>query len=202
MAGGEQKDKKDTNFDEIYNEESTPIKKSSNTLEVDSYTQFDSYSFTTDTKFQDLVKLTTESSKFSSLPQEQKDKSITKLQGKYFKKYINSLFDYDEYLKYKSKQEITDPSLQSPPPPTPYSKSYLDVIQKLQNNEEPTDIKKVDDKPKSSKPNLTASKVIKKPKPWEKKKKEDIEETKDDVKEEDTSTKEVVLEETKNDVNM
>eukprot|EP01080_Neovahlkampfia_damariscottae_P004182 gene4182-7492_t len=53
---------------------------------------------------------------------------------------------------------------------SPYSKEYMNIINTLQTGLGSFDISTVDDKPKSTNPKFTDSKIEKKLKPWEKKK--------------------------------
>jgi hypothetical protein len=165
-------------FDEIYtNIENVEKKETTEDLEPlpvidleqkkkEIFEKFENYDFLNDQKYQELLEFSIKKGTFNDMDEETIEKAKVKLQGKYFSKNIDqsNLFSYDEFLETKKGKENVETM------ETPYSQDFVNIVTKLQNGEEFQDVKIIDDKPKSSTPKLTESKLKKKVKPWEKKK--------------------------------
>jgi hypothetical protein len=167
-------------FDEIYSNVEKVEKKDETTEEIEPvavvdleqkkkeiFEKFESYDFLNDQKYQELLEFSIKKGTFDNMDEETVEKAKSKLQGKYFSKNIDqsNLFSHDEYLERSKKEKENVETME-----TPYSQDFVNIVTKLQNGEEFQDVKIIDDKPKSSTPKLTESKLKKKVKPWEKKK--------------------------------
>lgn len=158
-------EKQKEKFDDLYSQEKVPEPLESKTLE-DIFKKFEEYKFDDDPKYKESFEFTKE--KLQNLEGEELEKAILRFKEKYYQRYVDQTFDIDAYLEYRENSNVT-----------PYSKSYIDIITKLQNNETIEGIQKIDDKPKTNAKSSTP-KVNKKSKPWEKKK------IKEENKEEET----------------
>eukprot|EP01080_Neovahlkampfia_damariscottae_P002799 gene2799-4207_t len=183
-------------FDEIYGSDNKKIIDNTQTVsneetkqeeeklknKQDLYEQFEKYDFEKDQKYQDLLDFTVKKGTFDNMDEETLNKGKLKLKGKYFKKNFDKSgnFSIDEYLETKKDKKEPEESIEEIDA-APYSESYIDIINKIQNGEE-LQVKQIDDKPKNSKPKLSKSKLKKKIKPWEKVKQkvEKVEETEEE----------------------
>ena len=196
-------------FDELYSSNETKFQKidQSNELQIESqkieseklklkkeiFDKFETYDFEKDKKYQDLLEFTMKQGTFDNMNEETEIKGKLKLKSKYFKKNFdkNGIFSIEEYLESKKVTDSIQNVEEEIDASTPYSESYIDIINKLQNGES-LDVKIVDDKPKTLVPKLSKSKLKKKVKPWEKVKKqiEVKESTNENETEEDLENKE------------